>query len=240
METGMTSSSGNPPAPIDYSRADVADWSKHWSAGKQQSLSQRFFSFYRKAVFARGIRYFFDRYFPNRGLFVEAGSGTSETSSRIDKRGGARKLLALDIILPVLVAGDPSMDARLCGDIFQLPLRAESVDGLWNVGVMEHFTQVQIDAILREFHRVLKPGSRLILFWPGVDSVPQRLLRLAEFVINLRRSAERFRFHPAEISQLKSARQARDILDRNGFALLEVEFGFRTLLAFKTVVGTKR
>jgi SAM-dependent methyltransferase len=216
------------------------DWSRHWSSSNQESLSQRFFSYYRKAIFARGVQYFFARYFPESGLFVEAGSGTSETSSRIDKHGGARQLVALDIIPSVLLAGDPSMDARLCGDIFRLPLRAESVDGLWNVGVMEHFTQDQIDAILSEFHRVLKPGSRLILFWPGVDSVPQRLLRVVEFVINLRRAAaERFRFHPAEISQLRSARQASEILRRNGFNLIEVEFGFRTLLAFKTVVGVR-
>jgi len=220
-------------------REEVMAWTEHWSNSNQASLAQRFFSFYRKAVFARTVAYFFNRHFPARGLFVEAGSGTSETSARIDKRRGARRLLALDIIAPVLAQGDRCMDGRVCGDIFGLPFGGEAVDGLWNVGVMEHFTQDQIDRILQEFHRVLKPGSRLILLWPGVDSVPQRMLRVLEFFINLRPREHRFRFHPAEISQLRSAKQAGEILRRNGFRLLEVEAGPRSLLAFKTVVGVR-
>ena len=219
-------------------KAEVVDWSKHWSSNNQRNPAQRFFSFYRKAVFARTVRYFVNSYFPASGLFVEAGSGTSETSCRIEKGGGARQLLAVDIILPVLRGGDPSMDMRVCGDIFQLPFRDQSFDGLWNVGVMEHFTSAQIDAILREFHRILKPGRHAIILWPGVDSVPQRLLRLVEFFINLAPREEPFRFHPAEISKLKAS-EANEILSRNGFALIQVEFGFRSLLAFKTVVATR-
>jgi hypothetical protein len=65
-------------------------------------------------------------------------------------------------------------------------------------------------------------------------------LRAAEFIINLKPRPERFRFHPAEISLLKSTRRASEILDRNGFGLIGVEPGIRTLLAFKTMVGIKR
>src|SRR5262245_20917036 len=71
-------------------KKEQADWSKHWSDSNQRSISQRFFSFYRKIVFARAVAYFIDRYLPGEGLLVEAGSGTSETSMLIDKRGGAR------------------------------------------------------------------------------------------------------------------------------------------------------
>src|SRR5690349_6041965 len=63
-------------------------WSEHWSASNQESVSQRFFSFYRKAVFARAVAYFVDRYLARTGVLLEAGSGTSETSMSIDKRAG--------------------------------------------------------------------------------------------------------------------------------------------------------
>src|ERR1044072_8270555 len=76
-------------------KKEETDWTKHWSDSNQHSASQRFFSFYRKAVFARAVAYFIDRYLPGEGLLVEAGSGTSETSMLIDKRGGARTLMAL-------------------------------------------------------------------------------------------------------------------------------------------------
>src|SRR4029077_7048863 len=61
-------------------RKEESDWTEHWSPEKQNTLPQRFFSFYRKAVFARAVAYFIDRYFPREGMLVEAGSGTSETS----------------------------------------------------------------------------------------------------------------------------------------------------------------
>lgn len=214
-------------------------WSEHWSGGNQQSISQRFFSFYRKAVFARTVSYFFNRYFPEKGIFVEAGCGTSETSFRIDKRGGNRKLVATDIVQPVLKQCHPVMDSRVCGDIFSLPYADNSVDGIWNVGVMEHFTQEQIDRIMGEFHRVLKPEQRIILLIPGADSVPQKMLKVVEIFINARNKGKKFSFHPPEISQIKSMKQAHDLLHRNGFRTLYIDWGWYSLLAFKTLVAVK-
>jgi len=220
-------------------REEEIAWTEHWSTDKQQSVSQRFFSFYRKAIFARAVAYFVRRYLSRRGVLVEAGSGTSETSLRIDKNGGAVKLVALDLIQPVLMRCHPVMDVRICGDIFALPFQDNSLDGLWNVGVMEHFTHDQIDAILREFRRALKPGARVVLLWPARFSIPQRILRVLEFFINLRGRKEKFRFHPDEISQLRSVAQGRAVLSRNGFTPVAIDVGFRTLMAFETIVGEK-
>lgn len=214
-------------------------WTEHWSDGKQQTISQRFFSFYRKAVFARAVSYFFNRYFPEKGIFVEAGSGTAETSMRIDKCGGSRKLVAADIVQPVLKHCHPVMDSRVCGDIFSLPFADNSVDGIWNVGVMEHFTQEQIDKIMKEFYRVLKPEQRIILLIPGADSPPQKMLKVLEFFINARGKQKDFRFHPPEISQLKSKKQGREMLSRNGFRTLEINYGWRSLLAFRILIAVK-
>jgi ubiquinone/menaquinone biosynthesis C-methylase UbiE len=214
-------------------------WSEHWADDKQQSLVQRFFSFYRKAVFARTVRYFVNCYFPKKGIFVEAGSGTAETSMRIDKFGGDRKLVATDIVQQVLTHCHPIMDGRVCGDIFCLPFADNSVDGIWNVGVMEHFTREQIDSIMGELYRVLKPGQRMILLIPGTDSPPQRILRLLEKIINVRKKEKAFSFHPPEISQLKSMQEGRELLERNGLRSLYIDYGWYSLFAFKTVVGEK-
>lgn len=220
-------------------QGDASAWAQHWSKENQKSLSQRFFSVYRRLVFARTVGYFANRYFPAHGVLVEAGSGTSETSRRIDKHGGARKLVAVDLLLPVLARCDSVMDVCLGGDIFRLPFTDASVEGIWNVGVMEHFTHAQIDRILSEFHRVLRPGGRVIMLWPGTDSLPQKLLRLAEAVINMNRGRHHFRFHPPEISLLESARHGRAVLSRNGFDTVTIDSGVYSLLAFKTVVGEK-
>ena len=226
--------------PDARSKAEAQDWSKHWSGENQNTLSQRFFSFYRKAVFAKAVAWFLGRYFPAEGLFVEAGSGTSETSMLVNKHGGRCTLVALDLIPAVLERCHPVMDLRLSGDIFRLPFQDNSIDGMWNVGVMEHFTHPQIRQIMREFHRVLKPGARLILLWPATFSIPQRILRVLEWFINFKKSpAEKFRFHPDEISQIRSIRQGREVLTRDGFRPVSIDPGFRTLAAFETIVGEK-
>jgi hypothetical protein len=104
---------------------------------------------------------------------------------------------------------------------------------------MEHFTHDRIDAMMREFHRVLAPGAPILLLWPATDSLPQKGLRLVEKVINRGRTGERFQFHPDEISKLRSAEEGREVLRRNGFEPVTVDAGLRTLMAFKTVVGRK-
>jgi SAM-dependent methyltransferase len=220
-------------------KPELAAWTEHWSPEKQQTVVQRFFSFYRKAVFAPAIAHYVNRYLAPSGLLLEAGSGTSETSIYIDKRNGARVLVAAEIVLPVLRACHPVMDVRLGADVFRIPLASASVDGIWNVGVMEHFEHDQIDQVMRECGRVLKPGGRIVLFWPGRDSVPQRILRLGEAVINRWQPERRFRFHPDEISQLRSLAQGRDVLQRNDFDVVRVDYGVRTLLGFKILVGEK-
>jgi SAM-dependent methyltransferase len=220
-------------------KPEFSDWTRHWNNENQELFSQKFFSFYRKAVFARTVAWFVDTFFPKTGVFVEAGSGTAETSMRIDKKNGARVLVAADIIVPVLQHCHPVMDVRVGADNFRLPFGDGQVDGLWNVGVMEHFLHPVIDQMMREFHRVLAPGAPILLLWPATDSLPQKGLRMVEKVINLRREGERFQFHPDEISKLRSSQEGRDVLQRNGFEPVFVDAGLRSLMPFKTVVGRK-
>lgn len=218
-------------------KPELTAWADHWSPERQATGVQRFFSFYRKAVFARTVAYFVDRYFPAEGTFVEAGSGTSETSQRIPRRG--RRLVAVDIVLPVLRWCHPVMDVRMAADIFRLPFRPSTIEGIWNVGVVEHFPHRAIDEILREMHRVLRPGAPVILLWPADNSIPQKILRAIEWVVNRRRRGPRFAFHPDEISKLRSNAEGREVLRRNGFEPVTVDWGLRSLMAFKVVVGRK-
>jgi ubiquinone/menaquinone biosynthesis C-methylase UbiE len=220
-------------------RPDVLAWSQHWSASNQRTPAQQFFSFYRKAVFARAVGYYFRRFFSLDGIFVEVGAGTSETSMRIEKHDGHRELVAVDIVPAALVSGHPIMDVRIAADAFQLPWRDASLHGVWNVGVMEHLTSAEIGRMMQEFYRVLAPGGRVFLLWPGEDSIPQRLLQVLERIANMRRDKDCFRFHPAEISRLRSLAEGRDILSRNGFRVLHVDSGLRSLFAFKTLIGEK-
>jgi SAM-dependent methyltransferase len=226
-----------PAGPDD--RKDLSDWTAHWEAGNQGLVSQRFFSWYRHVIFAPTVAHYFREFFPERGVFLEAGCGTSETSERIPKHGGNRVLIAADLVPEIAARAHPVMDVRMACDAFQLPFATGSLDGIWNVGVMEHFLHADIDRMVREFARVLRPGAPLVMLWPARTSIPQRLLRIAEFFINLRPRPTRFRFHPDEISQLRSSAEGFDVLRRNGLQPVEVSGEWRSLFAFKVVVGRR-
>ena len=97
---------------------------------------------------------------------MEMGSGSSQTSVLIRKK--SRLLYCLDFAFEPLVHARliPVIDGGIQSDLFHLPFRSDSVDGIWNLGVMEHFTDEEINKILKEFNRVLKHGAYAILFWP--------------------------------------------------------------------------
>ena len=60
------------------------------------------------------------------------------------------------------------------GDIFQLPLKKESIDVVFNAGVLEHFDFSQRCLALREMERVVRPGGSIIVAVPNHFSAPYR------------------------------------------------------------------
>jgi dolichol-phosphate mannosyltransferase len=123
-------------------------------------------------------------------------------------------------------------------DIFELPFEADAFDGAYNLGVMEHFHRHEIRKILSELHRVLKPGGRLVLFWPHRQGSSVIFLKLVRRVLRgvLGRDPK---FHPDEVSLLGSREEAADHLWEAGFALHDYYFGLRDLFVQCVVVAEK-
>ena len=115
------------------------------------------------------------------------------------------------------------------GSIFNLPFADGSLDGIYNLGVIEHFTPEEIRQILTECHRTLKPGGKIVLFWPHRWATSVLLLRVVKFLIKLvtRRAVE---FHPAEITYCKGNAFAQSTLRDAGFVLSSYEFWVARLI----------
>lgn len=220
--------------------ASDSDWDAHWtSLDTKRSVFSLISVATRRFIFQPAVAFYARRFFSETGVFVEAGCGTAESSARMARHG--RKLIGLDFSAVALRAAQSvgRMDALVQADIFAIPCRSKSIDGIWNLGVMEHFTEPQIRTCLREFRRVLKPGGVILLFWPAERNASRWVLGPLEFIVNRWRGGG-FTFFPDEISRLHSKRQAQLLIESEGFRVDVIDFNWRTAFIHMVIAAKKR
>ena len=205
---------------------------------ERRNLFTKFLRFYRIHITGRAVNYYINRYFEPKGVFVECGSGRSETTLKTEKK--KRQFIALDYSESVLkkTITNPKIDKCINADIFSMPFGDNSVDGIWNVGVMEHYHMDDIHRILTEFRRVLKNDGNIILFWPMAYAPYEIVINTVEFIVN-KLFKRRFTFYIDEVSRLRSKKQAKEILEKNKFRNKKVYFNFRDAFSMGVVIGTK-
>lgn len=202
----------------------AGEWNAHWQA-QRTSLFGLLCSLYRRHLRARSVAYYFDRYFPTTGRFAECGCGSSETSCRLPHTD--RYLIGVDWAEEALsrAGGASHFQERVRADIRHLPFDRHSLDGIWNLGVMEHFEEDDQAAILREFCRVLKPGGHILIWWPPRWALDRCVL-----------APLGWRF-PAEPGRINKS-EARDRLIGAGFEDVTIDFpvndGFTELVLHAT------
>ena len=121
--------------------------------------------------------------------------------------------------------------------IFHLPFKDEAFDGVFNLGVLEHFEPDDIRLALREFRRVLKRGGRLVVFWPHRWGSSVLSLRVVQAVLRL--FGQKVRFHPDEVSLLTGRTVAKQTMAAAGLTLVEYSFGIRDCFVQAVVVAQK-
>ena len=99
-----------------------------------------------------------------------------------------------------------------------------SFDGVYNLGVVEHFTEEDIRRILGELRRVIRTGGKVVLFWPHARATSVWFLKAVHFVLN-RVLDKNVRLHPPEISLLRSRSQAERLLQAADLEMVEYRFG---------------
>lgn len=214
-------------------------WDQRWNKlNEKPGITGRLLTFYRKKIIANAVSHYIERYFPEKGIFVEMGSGTAQTSVKIRKK--QRTIIALDISRPALMQAKkiPQVDKVVQGNILHLKFKNNSIDGIWNVGVMEHFNEQEITRILKEFERVLKPGSYALLFWPPVYGSTIMFFGFMEMFINLLKK-EKFHFFPDEPTRYKSKAQLHRMLSKTKLKFVATHFNCMDFFTHAVVVCQK-
>jgi SAM-dependent methyltransferase len=126
----------------------------------------------------------------------------------------------------------PDLDIRK-GDVRALDFDANSFDGYWSIGVIEHFWD-GYDAILSEAARVLRPGGVLFLTAPWFSPLRQRKAVAGDY------PAVDFDAEPKNFYQFALRRsEVSAALARHGFEILSWQ-GMAAELALQNDVGIFR
>lgn len=217
-----------------------SEWDGYWSAksdakGLVYDLAA---AFYRKYIIKRTLNAAVGKYCAPGASLLHAGCGSGQVDADLSRRF---KIDALDISAAAL-SMYAKYNSRHCklihGDLFALSVPEKSYDCIYNLGVMEHFTEEGIVDILRQFHRALRDDGRLILFWPPSKGLTVLFLGMVHFILNdvLKKGVK---LHPDEITKLQSKKHAAGILEKGGFSLVEYRFGPGDFFTYAIVVAKK-
>jgi dolichol-phosphate mannosyltransferase len=229
----------SPPA-IDRSLVDPQGWDSYWDKKAEAStlVYELIASAYRKAVIKPQLERAINDSFTPGSQLLHAGSGSGQVDAALHSRW---RVTAVDIsasAIQLYRANNPAALNAEHASILNLRFPPATFDGAYNLGVLEHFEEDEILAILRELHRVLRSDGKIVLFWPHAKATSVAVLGAAHWVLrNLGRSTTRL--HPEEVSLLQSRSWVENLLKLSGFELEKYSFGPRDLFVQAVIVARK-
>lgn len=225
---------------MDKDKIIEQDWDIYWgSKNKRTSATYDFLAgIYRRLIVKNILNHFVFKYFPKGANVIHAGCGSGQVDVDIAKHVN---ITALDIsnnalIIYRQVNGDKCKTIQ--GNIFSLPFPDESFDGVYNLGVLEHFTPEEIRQILVEAKRVLKHKGRIIILWPPTFGFTVFVLDSAHFILN-KIFRMHVKLHPDEITRCKGKKFAIDTFTGAGFSVIKYYFGPRDIFTQAVIVAEK-
>lgn len=220
---------------------DPQNWDSYWQSSKNKSYLKiyDFFAYiYRNYFFRRTLVYFLKKHILKSKKILHAGAGSGQVDiNHFDYYD----LTAVDISEEAIKLYKKNFNNKVNivhGSIFKLPFKNDSYDGIYNLGVMEHFTNDEISNILREFDRVLKFDGKIILFWPPEYGLAVNVLKFLHIFLNLF-SHKKILLHPPEITRVKNKKQISNILKKSNFKIVDYYFGYRDFFSHTIIVAKK-
>lgn len=225
---------------ISIRRKEIKDWDNYWEnpKGITNNLYGIIANFYRNKLIKPNLNKIVKKHFPEKSKLLHAGCG----SGKVDKDFSMNhSIFALDMsnnALKVYRSIHNTQEEIIQGTIFSIPTKNFSFDGIYHLGVMEHFTKDEIKQILSEFERILKNDGKMIVFWPPKFGLSVIALKIIHFMLNkiLRLN---IKLHPDEITLIESKKHAQNIFSESNFKIIDYSFGYYDLFTYCMLVVQK-
>lgn len=228
--------------PVEGLREELKDpqnWDAYW--GQQKSASGVAYEFiagaYRQGVIRKNLNRALRREFAAGSRLLHTGCGSGQVDVDVQRE---MELTALDIspnALRLYARNNPLAKELKHGSIFEMPFNEGTYDGIYNLGVVEHFTHEEIDKILREFRRVLKVGGKAVIFWPHRYASSVWVLKIAGVILG--GGKKKISFHPPELSLTCGKKEAQTLVEKAGLRFHSYEFGWRDGFVQAVVIAEK-
>jgi dolichol-phosphate mannosyltransferase len=232
---------GREPDKLREDLHDPQDWAPYWRQKKEVSgfVYETVAALYRNLILRPVLRRTLFQIFKNGASLLHAGCGSGQVDVDLQNRF---KLTAVDIsrdALDLYARYNPNAFRIEQASILDLPYEKESYDGVYNLGVVEHFTEENIIKILDEFHRILRPDGKVVIFWPSRCAPSVFVLNSVHWIAkNLLK--QELKLHPAEISLLASKVKAKSIFEAAKFELVSCRMSIRDGFIQAVLIGRKR
>jgi len=221
------------------------EWDQYWNGAERTALI-RFYkvvaSFYRNKIIGPYLKTNLLSEFKGEYevSLLHAGCGGGEVDLYVPERF---RLVGLDFSNEALVSyRDLHPETKIVlGDLLnltKLEIR-ERFDGIYNLGVMEHFSKEESIRILSGFNTLLKPKGKIILFWPPSYGLSTLFLDALHLVMKLLQGARFRALVPDELTRYQGRKSIKRDLEECGFKLIRTRFTYRDLFTFVTVVAVK-
>lgn len=223
-----------------FSIKENQSWDAYWEKkGTCGIIYDTIAAFYRKFIIKQSLNYFIRKHFNQGDEVLHAGCGSGQVDTDIRDY---ISITAIDIsanALSLYKKANKGFCKLLHGSVYNIPIPDGSVDGIYNLGVMEHFTEQEIQKILLEFYRVLKSNGKIVLFWPPSFGVSVVFLKIVRFVLKSILNKD-IKLHPDEVTRIKSKKHAKAILENGNFSMIDYYFGIRDFFTYAVVVALKK
>jgi dolichol-phosphate mannosyltransferase len=214
------------------------EWGDYWTQKSQTSSAAYAVvaAAYRNLFIKRNLHRLIHEEFPRGARLLHAGCGSGQVDQGLHS---FVDITAVDLSPAALrryrLENPDAHDVRHA-DITKLPFAAGAFDGVYNLGVVEHFERTTLPTLLRELRRVTRKDGKVALFWPHQHATSAFVLDGVHFLAHnvLRKDLQ---LHPPEPSRLHGRAEVEQLFRDTGLELTRYEFGPRDLFVQAIAVG---
>jgi len=122
----------------------------------------------RRAVWKVLVKSFFERWIEPSDTVLDIGCGRGEFIEQVE----ARRKIGVDFNHELAEVLDPSIEfhSQPAWDLSFLP--DDSVDVVFSSNLLEHLSKPQVERVVSEARRVLRPSGQLMLLGPNARAIP--------------------------------------------------------------------